>query len=75
MARAYSYDLRQKVIRALELDGWKKSEVAEIFQINRASRLVAPLPRHYIKHRSDRKHNRTHPIRAVNILGSPHKGA
>ena len=35
MARAYSYDLRQKVIRAIELDGWKKSEAAEIFQISR----------------------------------------
>jgi transposase len=31
MAKAYSYDLRQKVIRALELDGWKKSQAAEIF--------------------------------------------
>ena len=35
MARAYSYDLRQKVIQAIELDGWKKSEVAEMFQISR----------------------------------------
>jgi transposase len=35
MARAYSYDLREKVIQALELDGWKKSEAAEIFQISR----------------------------------------
>ena len=35
MAKAYSYDLRQKVIKAIELDGWKKSEVAEIFQISR----------------------------------------
>ena len=35
MARAYSYDLRQKVIKAIELDGWKKSEAAEIFQISR----------------------------------------
>lgn len=35
MARAYSYDLRQKVIRAIELDGWKKSEAAEMFQISR----------------------------------------
>lgn len=35
MARAYSYDLRQKVIRAIELDGWKKSQAAEIFQISR----------------------------------------
>ena len=35
MAKAYSYDLRQKVIQAIELDGWKKSEAAEIFQISR----------------------------------------
>ena len=35
MAKAYSYDLRQKVIQALELDGWKKSEAAEVFQISR----------------------------------------
>ncbi len=35
MARAYSYDLRQKVIRAIELDGWKKSQAAEMFQISR----------------------------------------
>ncbi len=31
MVKAYSYDLRQKVIKAIELDRWKKSEVAEIF--------------------------------------------
>ena len=35
MAKAYSYDLRQKVIPAIELDGWKKSEAAKIFQISR----------------------------------------
>ena len=35
MARAYSYDLRRKVIQAIELDGWKKSQAAEIFQISR----------------------------------------
>ncbi|MGL5942835.1 MAG: IS630 transposase-related protein [Waterburya sp.] len=35
MAKAYSYDLRQKVIKAIKLDGWKKSEVAEIFQLSR----------------------------------------
>lgn len=35
MAKAYSYDLRQKVIQAIELDGWKKSEAAEVFQISR----------------------------------------
>ena len=34
MAKAYSYNLQQKVIKAIELDGWKKSEVAEIFQIS-----------------------------------------
>ncbi|GAB4546198.1 MAG: hypothetical protein Tsb0014_40660 [Pleurocapsa sp.] len=35
MAKAYSYDLRQKVIEAIKLDRWKKSEVAEIFQVSR----------------------------------------
>jgi transposase len=35
MAKAYSYDLRQKVIQAIKLDGWKKSQAAEIFQISR----------------------------------------
>ena len=32
MARAYSYDLRQKVIQAIELDGGRKSEAAQMFQ-------------------------------------------
>lgn len=35
MAKAYSYDLRQKVIQAIELDGLKKSEAAQVFQISR----------------------------------------
>lgn len=35
MAKAYSYDLRQKVIRAIELDGMKKSEAAQVFQLSR----------------------------------------
>ena len=35
MAKAYSYDLRQKVIQAIELDGLKKSEVSELFNISR----------------------------------------
>lgn len=35
MPAAYSYDLRQKVIQAIELDGWKKSEAAQVFQISR----------------------------------------
>jgi transposase len=34
MAKAYSYDLRQKVIQAIELDGMKKSEAAQVFQIS-----------------------------------------
>jgi transposase len=33
MAKAYSYDLRQKVINAIELDGMKKSEAAQVFQL------------------------------------------
>jgi transposase len=35
MANPYSYDLRQKVIDAIELDGMKKSEASEIFNISR----------------------------------------
>ena len=35
MANAYSYDLRQKVIQAIELDGMKKSEAAQVFGISR----------------------------------------
>lgn len=35
MSKPYSYDLRQKVIQAIELDGLKKSEVSELFNISR----------------------------------------
>ena len=35
MAKAYSYDLRQKVINAIQLDGMKKSEVAQVFGLSR----------------------------------------
>jgi transposase len=35
MAKAYSYDFRQKVLQALELDGFKKSEVSQLFNISR----------------------------------------
>lgn len=35
MAKPYSYDLRQKVIQAIELDGMNKSEVAQVFQLSR----------------------------------------
>ncbi|MDF5712149.1 MAG: IS630 family transposase [Nostoc sp. S4] len=35
MAKPYSYDLRQKVINAIVLDGMKKTEAAQIFQISR----------------------------------------
>lgn len=35
MAKAYSYDLRKKVIRAIELDGMRKSEAAQVFQLSR----------------------------------------
>lgn len=35
MAKAYSYDLRQKVMQAIELDGMKKSEASEVFHISR----------------------------------------
>lgn len=35
MAKPYSYDLRQKVVQAIELDGMKKSEAAQVFQLSR----------------------------------------
>ena len=35
MSKPYSYDLRQKVIQAIELDGMNKSEAAQVFQISR----------------------------------------
>lgn len=35
MAKAYSYDFRQKVMQAIELDGLKKSEASELFHISR----------------------------------------
>ena len=35
MPKPYSYDFRKKVIEAIELDGWKKSEVSQMFNISR----------------------------------------
>lgn len=35
MSNAYSYDLRQKVIEAIELDGMKKTEASEVFHVSR----------------------------------------
>lgn len=35
MAQPYSYDLRKKVIQAIEWDGMKKTEAAQVFQISR----------------------------------------
>jgi len=35
MPKPYSYDLRQKVIQAIKLDGFKISEASQIFNINR----------------------------------------
>ena len=35
MAKPYTYDLRQKVINAIKLDGLKKSEASELFNISR----------------------------------------
>ncbi len=35
MAKAYSYDLRQKVMQAIELAGMKKSEASQVFNISR----------------------------------------
>jgi hypothetical protein len=35
MPKPYSYDFRQKVIQAIELDGLKKREASELFNISR----------------------------------------
>lgn len=35
MAKPYSYDFRQKVMEAIELNGLKKSEASELFNISR----------------------------------------
>lgn len=35
MAKAYSEDFRRKVMQAIELDGLKKSEASELFNISR----------------------------------------
>jgi transposase len=35
MAKPYSYDLRQKVLNAIELDGMPKSEAAQVFHLSR----------------------------------------
>jgi len=35
MPKPYSYDLRQKVIQAIKLDGLKKSEASVLFNISR----------------------------------------
>jgi transposase len=35
MAKAYSYDLRKRVVQAIELDGMKKSEAVQVFQVSR----------------------------------------
>lgn len=35
MPKPYSYDLRQKVINAIVLDGMTKTEAAQVFQISR----------------------------------------
>lgn len=35
MAQPYSYDLRAKVIKAIEMDGLKKCEASELFNIRR----------------------------------------
>ncbi|MGQ9865801.1 MAG: helix-turn-helix domain-containing protein [Pseudanabaenaceae cyanobacterium] len=35
MAKAYSLDFRRKVVEAIELHGYKKSEVSKMFRISR----------------------------------------
>jgi transposase len=39
MPKPYSYDLRQKVIQAIKLDGLKISEACLIFSISRNTRV------------------------------------
>jgi transposase len=41
MAKPYSYDLRAKVINAIELDGVKKSEASELLHQSQHYRPVA----------------------------------
>ncbi|MDV7399833.1 IS630 transposase-related protein, partial [Arthrospira platensis SPKY1] len=35
MPAPYSYDLRQKVINAIELDGMPKTEASQVFHVSR----------------------------------------
>jgi transposase len=35
MPKSYSLDFRQRVIEAIELDGYKKSEVSQMFRVSR----------------------------------------
>lgn len=35
MAKAYSYDFRQKVIESIELNGFKKQDASQMFNISR----------------------------------------
>jgi transposase len=35
MPKAYDYDLRRKVLEAIELNGMKRSEASEVFGISR----------------------------------------
>ena len=35
MTKPYSYDLRKKVVEAIELDGFKKTEASKIFNVSR----------------------------------------
>ncbi|KOR33773.1 transposase, partial [Planktothricoides sp. SR001] len=35
MSNSYSYDLRKKVIEAIEINGMKKSEASKLFGISR----------------------------------------
>jgi transposase len=35
MGKAYSYDFRKKVMEAIELNGYPKREVSEMFNISR----------------------------------------
>ena len=36
MAKPYSHDFRQKVIEAIELNGLKKTEASQLFNISRS---------------------------------------
>ena len=70
MPKPYSYDLRQKVINAIELDGMKKSEAAQVFELSRNT-IDLWLKRHSETGDYQAKANRPH--RSANKITDWHK--